>query len=99
MRIDISYGGEWYTVGDRTPEQLHTEVRAGLATGHHWLVVNDGDSSVRKAYLSISPGVALAIVPVPVEEPAADEPGDRDGGPVWTGPTIEDARRRRAEGS
>ena len=96
-RIDISYGGEWFTVGDRSPAQLNREIESGLATGHHWLVVNDGDGSTRKAYLSISPGVPLAIVPVPstleegeggLEETEADMP-------LWTGPTIDEARRRR----
>lgn len=100
-RIDISYGGEWFTVGDRSPAQLNREIESGLATGHHWLVVNDGDGGGRKAYLSITPGVPLAIVPVPAQpEGEADEDGDAgpdagDGDPVWTGPTLDEARRRR----
>lgn len=96
-RIDISYGGEWFTVGDRTQAQLNREIESGLATGHHWLVVNDGDGG-GKAYLSITPGVPLAIVPVPAQpDDDAGEEGasDVDEEPVWTGPTLDEARRRR----
>ena len=99
-RIDISYGGEWFTVGDRSPAQLNREIESGLATGHHWLVVNDGAGGGGKAYLSITPGVPLAIVPVPPQpdDEADDETADADAAdvdPVWTGPTLDEARRRR----
>lgn len=96
-RIDISYGGEWFSIGDRSAEQLSREIESGLATGHHWLVVNDGDGTTRKAYLSITPGVPLAVVPVPSAQEASEPDGEPDAeiAPPWAGPTIEEARRRR----
>ena len=79
-RIDIHYGGDHYSVGGRALEALQQEIAAGLATGVHWLEVNEGEGSRRQAFLLLTPGVSLAIVPVP-EHPAergADtwNPGD-----------------------
>lgn len=64
-RIDITYGGEHYSVGGRDLGELLQEIEAGLAGGPHWLEVNDGEGMMRAAHLLLTPGVALAIVPVP----------------------------------
>ncbi|MEV8266951.1 hypothetical protein [Microbacterium sp. NPDC076911] len=85
-RIEIVYGGERFSIGDRDLETLKQEIRAGLATGHHWLVVNDGEGDFRSAYLSISPGVPLALIPVPQQEPSGDTE-EWDG--LGTVPTTE----------
>ncbi len=74
-RIDIHYGGERYSVGQRSFDDILDEVRAALAAGHGWLTVNDGDGARREAYLLIAPGVPLAIVPIPVVE-GDDPPAD-----------------------
>lgn len=70
-RIDIFYGGEHYSVGGRDLGELQREIAQGLGTGGaHWLEVNDGEGAPRLAYLLITPGVQLSIVPIP--EPAVD---------------------------
>lgn len=73
-RIDIYYGGERYSVGTRTFEEISAEVDAALAAGHDWIRVNDGDGAPRMAYLLITPGVPLAIVPIPDEDPNSTGP-------------------------
>lgn len=81
-RIDIYYGGSHYSVGGRKVEDLRNEIEVGLTTGTHWLVVNDGEGMKREAQLLLTPGVPLAIVPIPEEE--SDLAPDRvwsDGGP------------------
>lgn len=85
-RIDIYYGGEHYSVGKRRVEDLRTEIEAGLATGTYWLEVNDGEGQMRTALLLLSPGVALALVPVPDEDPGPPAEGEwSDGLPQVTG--------------
>lgn len=68
-RIDISYGGEHYSVGGRQLEAIQDEIERGMASGSHWLEVNDGEGAPRTAYLLITPGVPLAVVPIPEPEP------------------------------
>ena len=75
-RIDIYYGGEHYSVGGRDLEEVQEEIVEGLASAPRWLEVNDGEGDVRTAYLLLSPGVPLAVVPIPDEYP---ETGARDG--------------------
>lgn len=72
-RIDIYYGGEHYSVGGRELADLQSEVALGLSHGSAWLAVNEGEGAPRTAYLLLSPGVPLTIVPVPAEEPAGSE--------------------------
>lgn len=78
-RIDIYYGGEHYSVGGRRLADLRNEIESGLASGTHWLEVNDGEGTMRAAHLLITPGVPLAIVPIPDEEP------DLNAEAVWSG--------------
>jgi hypothetical protein len=101
-RIDISYGGQWYSIGDRSLEEVHEEIRAGVLAGHHWLQVNEGEGQPRPAYLSITAGVPIAVVPEtephdpPTESRVDDIDGDYDQPPPpprWTGPTIHTRRR------
>lgn len=75
-RIDIYYGGEHYSVGGRDVEEVRQEIVEGVAAGPRWLEVNDGEGDVRTAYLLLSPGIALAVVPIPDESPG---PAARDG--------------------
>ncbi len=70
-RVDIEYGGRLYSVGGRDPEELMREIEDGLVTGRHWMRVNDGEGMRRDALLLITPGVPIAIVPIP-GEPATD---------------------------
>lgn len=81
-RIDIYYGGEHYSVGGRRFEDLRNEIETGLLMGTQWLTVNHGEGMTRVAHLLLTPGVALAIVPVPEEEPApAPDAVWSEGGP------------------
>ena len=67
-RIDIVYGGELYSVGGREFEEVRQEVVDGTADGPSWLRVNDGEGMRREAYLLLSPGVPIALVPVPDDD-------------------------------
>jgi hypothetical protein len=67
-RIDIYYGGEHYSVGGRRLDDLLREVEAGLAKGFFWLEVNDGEGMMRPAQLLITPGVPLAVIPIPGDD-------------------------------
>ncbi|WP_405371889.1 MULTISPECIES: hypothetical protein [unclassified Microbacterium] len=94
-RIDISYGGQWYSIGNRSFDEVRDEISAGLRAGHLWLEVNDGDGQPRPAFLSISPGVPLALVPLPEQQdPPLGGPASALEDdivpivPAWTGPTI-----------
>jgi hypothetical protein len=70
-RIDIHYGTEQYSIGEESLEQLHEEIRAALEAGHGWITVNDGEGAPRPAHLLITPGVPIALVPIP--DPTDDE--------------------------
>ena len=67
-RIDIYYDGEHYSVGGRRLDDLLREVEAGLAKGFFWLEVNDGEGTMRPAHLLITPGVPLAVIPIPGDD-------------------------------
>ena len=67
-RIDIVYGGELYSVGGREFEEVRQEVVDGTTDGPSWLRVNDGEGMRREAYLLLSPGVPIALIPVPEDD-------------------------------
>jgi hypothetical protein len=77
-RIDIFYGGEHYSVGGRELAELQTEIDTAITRGGDWIRVNDGEGQAREAFLYLSPGVSVAIVPVPVRPHA-------DGDLPWEG--------------
>jgi len=70
-RIDIHYGGELYSIGDTSFEDMQQAVDDAVAAGHGWIEVNDGEGAPRTAHLLITPGVPIALIPIP--EPPADE--------------------------
>lgn len=85
-RIDIYYGGEHYSVGGRRLDDLRAEVEEGLAAGPYWLAVNDGEGEMRAAYLLLTPGVPLAVIPIPDELPSpAPDAVWSEGGPPLSG--------------
>ncbi|MEI3867989.1 hypothetical protein V6S02_12980 [Microbacterium sp. CCNWLW134] len=73
-RIDLIYGGQLFSVGGRTPEDLTREITQAVADGGGWLTANDGEGERREALLFIGPGIPIAVVPIPdpPEEPEAD---------------------------
>lgn len=64
-RIDVSYGGETYSVGHRDLDDLKQEIAQGLASGSHWLVVNADEGSSHSAHLLITPSTLIALTPIP----------------------------------
>jgi hypothetical protein len=69
-RIDIRHGGTTYSVRDRDLAELQ-KISAALTSGQpHWLQVNEGEGTPRTALLFLSPGMNLALLPLP--EPPAD---------------------------
>lgn len=75
-RIDIYYGGERYSVGQRELAEVQADIEAALSSsGPAWIQVNDGDGAPRTAYLLITPGVPVAVIPIP-------EGGGEDTGPI-----------------
>jgi hypothetical protein len=85
MRIDIYYGGDHYSVGGRQLDDLKREIETGLDGGSHWLEVNDGEGMMRVAHLLLTPGVPLAIVPIPHENGVEPDAVWTDGGPPVAG--------------
>jgi hypothetical protein len=73
-RIDIHYGSEQYSIGEESLEELHAQIRSALAAGHGWITVNDGEGAPRPAHLLITPGVPIALIPVP--EPDGEDEGE-----------------------
>lgn len=73
-RIDIVYGGQTYSVGDRDADAIRDEVDRGVAAGRHWLTVNDGEGAPREAHLLLTPGVPIAIIPIPDHSPYVEGP-------------------------
>jgi hypothetical protein len=63
-RIDIEYAGNTYRVGNRDIDDLRREIDAGVRAGGHWLTVDDGEGQRATAYLHLSPGTAIALVPI-----------------------------------
>lgn len=74
-RIDIEYGGRQYSVGGRDLDDVLAEIEAALSQSPGWVNVNDGEGERRDALLMITPGVPLAVIPVPVHG-AHDRDGD-----------------------
>jgi hypothetical protein len=68
-RIDIAYGGQLYSVGGRTLEEVRDDVERAIADGGAWMRVNDGEGALREALLFVAPGTPVAIIPVPDETP------------------------------
>jgi hypothetical protein len=68
-RIDILYGGQQYSVGHRDIEELREEILKGTQnTPGYWLEVNSGEGAPRPAFLLITPGTDLALIPIPGDE-------------------------------
>jgi len=76
-RIDIQYGGQTYSVGGRSLTEVEREITDGMATGSYWLLVNDGEGQRRDAHLLLTPGSAIALIPIPDEVESAGEDSAR----------------------
>lgn len=67
-RIDVYYDGHLYSVGERELEDLQRVVSDAQTGTGTWLLVNDGEGTRRDAYLWISAGTSIALVPIPDEK-------------------------------
>jgi hypothetical protein len=70
-RIDIEYGGRSFSVGGKDLGTVMAAIDDALNGGDHWVRVNDGEGAPRDAFLLITPGTPVAVVPI-----AGDEPPD-----------------------
>lgn len=75
-RIDIVYGGLQYSVGGRELDDVLREIATGLSAGPGWLRVNSGEGEHREALLMLTPGVDLAVIPIPDPLPPTDGSAD-----------------------
>ena len=79
-RIDVYYGNDHFSVGGRELEDLQRQIVEGIANAPSWLEVNDGEGMLRPSFLLLTPGVPLAVVPIPEPDVDGDEhawePGD-----------------------
>ncbi len=67
-RIDIHYGSHLYSVGGRDLDDVRAEIESFHDNGG-WLLVNDGEGARRDAYLYLSRGSSIALIPIP-DDPA-----------------------------
>ena len=64
-RIDIRYNGHSYSVGGRELADLQNEIETGLIPGGRvWIQVNEGEGIRRDAYLLITTGTPIALIPL-----------------------------------
>jgi hypothetical protein len=62
-RINISYGGEHYTMANADPEVVKADITKALAGGQPlWLRANHGEGTVRAADLLITTGTPIALM-------------------------------------
>ncbi|MFG6475002.1 hypothetical protein ACFXP7_01290 [Microbacterium sp. P06] len=82
-RIDISYGGQSYSVGNRDIDDLLADILTRLAAAPaYWLEVNAGEGEPRSTQLLITAGVPLALTPIPGDEPEGGEANADSGQPA-----------------
>lgn len=64
-RINILYGGQHYSIGNRPVEEVLAEIEAGVAApGPTWMTVNHGEGQVRVAHILLTPGVDIAVIAI-----------------------------------
>lgn len=83
-RINISYGGEHYTIADADPEVVKEQINQALIAGEpYWLRVNHGEGTVRAADILITTGTAISIIGIERSGPtdAMDSTNALTGGP------------------
>jgi hypothetical protein len=62
-RIEIVYGGQSYTISNRSYDDVRDEIEAALHSGKPaWLHVNSGEGRLTTSSLLITPGIPIALV-------------------------------------
>jgi hypothetical protein len=64
-RIDVIYGGQLYSIGGRSLDDLRAEIERAVRSGGDWVAVNDGEGAFREALLFVGPGTPIAVIPIP----------------------------------
>jgi hypothetical protein len=68
-RVNIFYGGQPYSIGHRSVDDVQAEIDQGLdAHGRLWLSVNYGEGLLQKTRLLITAGVDIALVAVEIPD-------------------------------
>lgn len=63
-RIDILYGGIQYSVGERDLDELQARIAESIQSERPtWLEVNHGEGRPQPAFLLITAGVSVALIP------------------------------------
>ncbi|MGD8167271.1 hypothetical protein ACEXOS_008600 [Herbiconiux sp. P16] len=76
-RVNVFYGGQPYSIGHRSVEDVQAEIETGLDVGGRaWLTVNYGEGLAQETKLLITPGVDIALVGI--EDPDGDADTDTD---------------------
>jgi hypothetical protein len=64
-RINITYGGDHYTVANRALSEVQNEINSAIAEGKPlWLRVNRGEGSYQQADLLITSATPIALMGV-----------------------------------
>lgn len=76
IRIDIHYGGQRYRIGHRDLDEVRAEIDRAVEAGHGWIEVEESDGAPRNAFLLVSAGVPLVIVPLSGDESSSPSSED-----------------------
>ena len=77
-RIQVNYGGRDYVIGNRSLDDVQSEIAAGIASGEAaWLEVNYGAGKPTSCHLLLTPGVAISLVEF--VKPPAEDPDVQQG--------------------
>ncbi|KQQ06247.1 MULTISPECIES: hypothetical protein [unclassified Rathayibacter] len=64
-RVEITYGGQPYSLHDTTAAEVRESVEKALdGSASRWLSVNQGEGEPRETSILITPGVAFAVADV-----------------------------------
>ncbi|MBD7957766.1 hypothetical protein H9651_08955 [Microbacterium sp. Sa4CUA7] len=75
-RIDIAYGGNAYSIGNRDIDEMRAQIAATVAgdAPAFWLEVNYGEGQFRPTYLLISAATQLSLTPIAGDEETLPSP-------------------------
>ena len=69
-RVQVTYGGLEYVIGDRSADEVVAEIEQAIAAGGPaWLTAIYGEAQPVSCRLLLTPGVPVAVVEFPTGEP------------------------------
>lgn len=70
-RVQITYGGRDYTIGNRRASDVEQEIAEGIESGRvAWLDVNFGEGQPIPCRLVLTAGTPIAVIDLPSHEEA-----------------------------